>query len=372
MGDIVCGSGGDATSAPVPAAADVADPLARYHRQVLLPGIGSEGQRRLLAAHAVVVGCGALGTIIADLLARAGVGTLTIIDRDVVELTNLQRQTLFDEADAAAGLPKAEAAAAKLRRINSAVAVRPVVADFNHRSAERLVLAGDGPLPSVVLDATDNFATRYLNNDLCVKHSLAYIYGAAVGTVGMVTTILPRRTPCLRCVFPDMPPPGTTPTCDTAGVLGPVTAAVGAVQAAEAIKTLTGAEPARGLLEIDLWSGGVRRIDLGSPREDCPCCARGEYPFLEGLMAAGATVLCGRNSVQVNPPLEAVRGRLDLTDLAQRLSVHGSFEATRLTLRGVLRDEGLELTVFPDARAIVRGTIDPATALTVYSRYIGV
>lgn len=342
---------------------------------MLLPGIGEAGQRRLAGARVVVVGCGALGTAIADLLVRAGVGErdagggVTIIDRDIVELTNLQRQTLFEEADAAAGTPKAAAAAARLARVNGGVNITPVVADLNARSAERLVL-GPGK-PDVVLDATDNFSTRYLINDLCVKNSIPWVYGGAVGTQGMVMTVLPRRTACLRCVFPEAPSPGTEPTCDTAGVLGPVTALVGAVQAAEAIKCIVGAEAAKGLLTVDLWTGVTRRLDVGGAREDCPCCGRGEHPYLEGLVGTAATVLCGRNAVQVNPPLEAVRGRMDFEALGRRLAPHGTFESSRLMLRGVLRAEGLELTVFPDARAIIRGTTDPAAALAVYARYIG-
>ena len=348
--------------------------LGRYHRQMLLPGVGEEGQRRLLASRALVVGCGALGTVIADLLARAGVGALTIVDRDVVEATNLQRQTLFDEADAAAGVPKAEAAARKLRAVNSGVRIEAVVADFGPRTAEKIARGRSGDMPGVIVDGTDNFQTRYLLNDLAVARGVPYIYGGAVGTAGMSMTIVPGRTPCLRCVFPDLPAPGTTPTCDTAGVLGPVTATVAAHEAAEAIKALLGRHEAlsRGLVRFDLWGGGWRRIDLGEATPGCPCCGQREFPFLDGSIAARAAVLCGRDSVQVNPSPESVRSRLDLDALALRLAEHGSFESTRLLVRGTLREEGLELTVFPDARAIVKGTTEPGIAMAVYARYVGV
>lgn len=348
--------------------------LGRYHRQMLLPGVGEEGQRRLLESRALIVGCGALGTVIADLLTRAGVGTLTIVDRDVVEATNLQRQTLFDEKDAAEGVPKAEAAARKLRAINSGVRIEAVVADFGPRTAEKIARGGRGEMPGVIVDGTDNFQTRYLLNDLAVARGVPYIYGGAVGTAGMSMTIVPGRTPCLRCIFPDLPAPGSTPTCDTAGVLGPATAMVGAYEAAEAIKVLLGRMEAlsRGLVQFDLWGGGPRRIDLGEARPDCPCCGQRTFPFLDGSIAARATVLCGRDSVQVNPSPESIRSRLDLETLAQRLAEHGSFEATRLLVRGRLREEGLELTVFPDARAIIRGTTEPGIAMAVYARYVGV
>lgn len=357
--------------------------LSRYHRQMLLPGIGEDGQRRISSSHALLIGCGALGCAIADQLARAGVGTLTIVDRDIVELTNLQRQTLFDESDAATGLPKAEAAAARLRRINSSIQIRPVVADFGHRNAETIALK-DGPRPAVVLDGTDNFMTRYLINDLCVKHSIPFIYGGAIATSGMSMTVIPGTTPCLRCLFDQPPAPGNTPTCDTAGILGPVTTTIGAHQAAEAIKTLAGRPEAasRALLEIDMWSGRQRRLDVSSARRTgdasggaCECCVHHRFPYLSGDLAADSTVLCGRNAVQVNPPLDLVSHRLDLDALAARLRPHGVFEATRVMLRGRLAgtngEDGLELTVFPDGRAIVRGTLDPALARSIYARYVG-
>jgi molybdopterin/thiamine biosynthesis adenylyltransferase len=371
--------------------------LSRYHRQMLLPGIGEAGQRRLGASVALVVGAGALGTVVADLLARAGVGTLVIIDRDVVELTNLQRQTLYDESDAAAALPKATAAARKLGAVNSAIRVEPVVADLTPRTAERLTLAHG---PHVLLDCTDNFATRYLVNDLSVKHGIPLVYGGAVGTAGMAMKFLPGRTACLRCLFPEPPAPGSVPTCDTAGVLGPLTAMVGACQAADAIKVLVGASDrsAPRLIEFDVWENRRREVDLTHAREPgCPCCGARDFAFLDGRVALDTTVLCGRNSVQVTPPLELVRERLDLSALRARLAPHGRFDVTPFYLRGTVgappappgnpapasspaarapddADDhagALTVTVFPDGRALIHGTTDPALARSVYARLIG-
>ncbi len=369
--------------------------LDRYHRQILLPGIGEAGQRRLLDAHALVVGCGALGTMIVDALARAGVGTISIVDRDTVELSNLQRQVLFDEADVEQTMPKAEAARAKIRRINSDVTVHAHVDDFNHRNAERHVEGAD-----IILDGLDNFETRYLLNDLAVKRGLPYIYGGAVATGGMSMAILPhprhrgsdatrryvewdehRSTPCLRCVFPEAPPPGASATCDTAGVLGPAVAIIAAHQAAQAIKLLTGNVDAldRSLLSIDLWENLTRRFDVSGARGSgqCPCCVEGALDFLAGETASAATSLCGRNAVQITPADTAPRGeRLDLARLAQRLSAHGEFTHNGYLLHGRFsgREAGngpLELTLFPDGRAIIKGTTEPETARSVYARYVG-
>lgn len=366
--------------------------LDRYHRQVLLPGIGEAGQRRLLDAHALIVGCGALGTMIADAMARAGVGTLTIVDRDTVELTNLQRQVLFDEADVEQAMPKAEAARAKIRRINSGVTVHAHVDDFNYRNAMRHAEGVD-----IILDGLDNFETRYLVNDVAVKLGVPYVYGGAVATGGMSMVILPhpqhradpdahryvrwaegQATPCLRCVFPDAPPPGSTPTCDTAGVLGAAVATIAAHQAAAAIKLLTGNVAAvdRSLLSVDLWDNTTRRFDVSGARDagDCPCCARGEFAFLAGRTASATTALCGRNAVQITPAEPAAAGRgLDLAEMADRLAPHGRFTHNGYLLRGRFgaRDGELELTLFPDGRAIIKGTTEPETARSLYARYVG-
>lgn len=368
----------------------------RYHRQMLLPGIGERGQAMLRRSHALVVGCGALGTVIVDALARAGVGTLTIVDRDVVELTNLQRQILYDEVDAEAGTPKALAASARVHRINSQVQVRACVDDFSHRNADRFIEGAD-----LIVDGLDNFETRYLLNDLAVMRGLPYVYGGAVGTSGAMMTILPhsqrrepksratskhlatwsdeQATPCLRCVFPEAPPPGASPTCDTAGVLGPVVSIIAAHQAIAAIKLLTGNLDRidRSLLTIDAWTNELRRFDVSGARdaERCPCCGRGEFDFYHALAASATLSLCGRDAVQITPA--AANGEIDLQALAARLAPHGAFTCTPFLLRGELRDErnsrgdAIELTLFPNGRAIIKGVHEPEAARSIYARYIG-
>jgi molybdopterin-synthase adenylyltransferase len=372
--------------------------LSRYHRQMLLPGIGETGQERLGCSHALLVGCGALGCTAADLLVRAGVGTITIVDRDVVELTNLQRQSLYDERDVSEGLPKAEAARRRLGAVNAQVRIRAVVADFTPENAERIA-AGESVGPGVeddsgwvqvIIDGTDNFETRYLLNDLAVKHDIPYMYGGAVGTRGMQMTIPAGGRPCLRCLFEELPPPGSTPTCDTAGVLAPASTVVAACQAADALKILARGETiAPTLLDFDLWNAQRRRLDVSRmARADCPCCGSTDerrFEFLEGGALEGAAAppraLCGRSSVQVTPQARMQQGaRVDLAALAKRLSQHGRFTSNRFLLRGEFAAEHAEgsdtagclsLTVFSDGRAIVHGTTDPARARAVYAKYIG-
>ena len=335
----------------------------RYSRQILFAPVGAEGQRRIRAARALVVGCGALGSAQVEALARAGLGRLRIVDRDFVEESNLQRQTLFSERDARERLPKAVAAARRVAEINSEVAVEAEVADVNAGNVERLVGGCD-----VVLDATDNFATRYLVNDACVKHDAAWVYGAAVGSYGVTMTIRPRATPCLRCVFEDVPPAGTAPTCDTAGVIMPVISVVAAVQVSEALKILTGNTDALHgtLMQIDVWQNEWRRIKLGPPANDCPTCALGRYETLDAEQAELTSVLCGRDAVQIRPARAA---EIDLASLAERLRAAGEVKANEYLIR--LRVGAHELTVFRDARAIVRGTADAAEARTLYARYVG-
>lgn len=369
--------------------------LDRYHRQILLPGIGEAGQRRLLDSHALVVGCGALGTMIVDALARAGVGTLSIIDRDTVELTNLQRQVMFDEADVEQTMPKAEAAKSKIARINSQIVVHARVDDFNHRNAERHIKDVD-----IILDGLDNFETRYLLNDLAVKFGLPYIYGGAVATGGMSMPILPhprtrasgirssvtwtqeQSTPCLRCVFPHAPPPGASQTCDTAGVLGSAAAVIAAHQVTQAIKLLTRNLDAldRSLLSIDVWANQTRRFDISGARSSttCPCCAEGRFDFLDARAGSAAATLCGHNAVQITLPDDATEPvTLDLNTLAQRLGPHGSFTYNGYLLHGrfinetTSQGEPIELTLFPDGRAIVKGVTEPDAARSIYAKYIG-
>jgi adenylyltransferase/sulfurtransferase len=335
----------------------------RYSRQILFAGIGAEGQRRLAAARALIVGCGALGSAQAEALARAGVGHLRIVDRDFVEESNLQRQTLFTERDARERLPKAVAAARRIAEINSDVEVEPVVADVSHGNVERLLEACD-----IALDGTDNFATRYLLNDACVKHNVNWIYGAAVGSYGVTLTVRPHATPCLRCIFEETPPAASAETCDTAGVIQPIISVVAAIQVSEALKLLTGhADALHGaLMQFDVWRNEWRRIKLGAPSPDCPTCARGLYETLEAESSEFAAVLCGRDAVQISP---ARVSAIDLASLAKRLSAAGEVKANDYLVR--LSAGDYELTIFKDARAIIRGTDDPSVARTLYARYVG-
>lgn len=343
---------------------------------MLLPGIGVAGQQRLAAGHAMIVGCGALGCASAELLARAGVGTLTIIDRDVVEPTNLQRQILFDEADAAEGFPKAEAARRRLAKINSTVRVHAVVADFTHRGAERVLLDASRGRPDILIDGTDNLETRYLLNDLSVKHALPYLYAGAVGAGGMSATFVPPKSPCLRCVFDQLPAPGSIETCDTVGVLGPVVTIVASCQAADAIKIMSGLTDKLSptLLDFDLWTNSRRRIDLAAAkRSDCICCGERRFEFLEGLHASRAVKLCGQNAVQIAPALREGQSmdlaalQLKLRPLAEGPVVNNGF-LVRATLG---TSPAYELTVFEDGRTVVKGTESPETARSLYARYVG-
>src|ERR1043165_2697899 len=270
----------------------------RYSRQILFNGIGADGQKRLLDSRAVIIGCGALGSAQAEALGRAGVGRLRIVDRDFVEFSNLQRQTMFTESDAAERLPKAIAGANRIRQINSDVAVEPEVADVNHSNIESFISDAD-----IVIDGTDNFATRYLINDACVKHDLNWVYGAAVGSYGVTMTIRPRETPCLRCIFPEAPPAASAPTCDTAGVVMPIISIVAAVQVTEALKILTGQFDAlHGLLmQFDVWRNEWRKINPGPPVPDRPTCGLGRFETLKPDTAEFAAILCGRNAVQISP-----------------------------------------------------------------------
>jgi molybdopterin-synthase adenylyltransferase len=336
---------------------------ARYSRQVLFEEIGREGQARLMASRAVLVGCGALGTVQASLLVRAGVGTLRIIDRDFVEESNLQRQILFDEEDVKSLLPKAVAAEKKLRATNSLVQVEGLVEDLNAASIGRLLDGFD-----LVLDATDNFDARFLINDYCVKKSVPWVYGACVGSYGLSFPILPGETACLRCVFETAPPPGLSPTCDTAGVIGPIVGLVASLQTAEALKILTGRRDrvTRKMSVTDLWEGRQSQIDLPPRDPACPCCGRGEFPYLEGSLGSDTATMCGRNAVQIRRKDGL---RLDLDEVAKRLGQVGTVEKNRFLLRADI--DACRLTVFADGRAIVSGTTDAALAKSLYARYVG-
>ena len=359
----------------------------RYHRQRLLQGVGDEGQGRLARSRALIVGCGALGCATADLLCRAGVGTLTIVDRDLVETTNLQRQTLFDESHV--GEPKAAAATDRLAQINSAVRTKAVIADFTPNNAERIASGADdretGRAPDLILDGTDNFETRFVLNDLAVKLGVPYLYAGAVGTGGMVASFLPpfggesspeSPSPCLRCLFEGPPPAGSQPTCDSAGVLGPAIAIASGIQSAEAIKVLTGAHDAvrRTLLEFDAWGNTTREIELAGLRDPaCPCCGARTFEHLESRRA-GPVEICGRDEVQITPQAPT---RIEPPAMADRLRAHGDFTATRFLVKGTLagergeNDEPMGLTVFRDGRTLIRGTTDPTRARSIYAKYIG-
>jgi molybdopterin/thiamine biosynthesis adenylyltransferase len=332
----------------------------RYSRQILFPGIGERGQEALLASHAVVVGCGALGSFHAAALARAGVGRLTIIDRDYVEPGNLHRQWLFEESDAAESLPKAAAAARRIARINSTVKTRGIVADLTASNAEELLGGAD-----VILDGADNFEVRYLVNDFAVSRGIPWIYGAAVGSYGLAMPVIPGRTACLRCVYPD-PPTGAQPTCETAGVLNAIISAVASIQVADALKILCGcaSQVQPRITTIDLWYGGIRQIGQPAPDPDCPTCGRREFRYLEQRRRPPVT-LCGRNAVQVHERERPI----DLVDLESRLGPLGEVRANEFALR--FRVDAYELTVFPDGRAIVKGTSDEGVARSLYARYVG-
>jgi adenylyltransferase/sulfurtransferase len=335
--------------------------LERYIRQIIFPPLGQDGQRRLLDSSVVIVGCGAIGSHIANTLTRAGVGRIKIVDRDYIELNNLQRQILFDEEDIERGLPKAIAAAEKLRKVNSQVEIEPLVADVHHRNVEEIIVDRD-----LVLDGTDNFETRYLINDACVKHDTPWIYGGAVGSYGMTMNIIPHQTPCLRCLFVQIPPPGTTPTCDTAGILGAVPALIGAIEANEALKLLTGkGKPNEGLICIDLWENTFEIFQVAR-QETCPACGQGKFEFLEAKEVAMATSLCGRNAVQITPVIEVT---ISLPALAKRLQAIGEVTFNEFMLRFQVNDH--LVTIFPDARAIIRGTSDETVARNLYAKYIG-
>lgn len=335
----------------------------RYSRQILFNGIGQAGQRRLLASRVAIIGCGALGTAHAEALARAGVGKLRIIDRDFVEASNLQRQTMFTERDAAERLPKAIAALNHIKQINSTVQVEPEILDVNHTNIERLIGECD-----VVLDGTDNFATRYLINDACTKHQVNWIYGAAVGSYGVSMTIRPGLTPCLRCVFEEAPPAASAPTCDTAGVIMPIISVVAAVQVSEALKLLTGqfAELHNSLMQFDVWRNEWRKINPGSPAPDCATCGLRRFETLEPTTGDFAAVLCGRNAVQISPTRST---QVDFGLLAERLHGAGEVKFNEYLLR--FRAGDYELTIFQDARSIIRGTDEITIARSLYAKYIG-
>ncbi len=332
----------------------------RYSRQVLFKEIGAEGQARLADARIVIVGCGATGSVLASLLARAGVGTIRVVDRDYVEPSNLQRQSLFDENDARESVPKAIAAARQIARFNSEIVVEPHVADLIPRNTDEF-LAG----VHLVLDGTDNFETRYLINDYAVKNSLPWIYAAAVGSYAVTMNVLPGETACLACIFPDSPR-GTIETCETAGILNTAVNLVTSLAATEALKFLTGARAKmrRTLLSWDVWRNEQAEVAAASPRAGCRACGERDFIHLAGEGRPHIT-LCGRNSVQIHEREQPV----DFAEITARLNQLGSVRHNDFVLK-FFRDP-YEITLFPDGRAIVKGTTDAAIARSLYARYIG-
>lgn len=335
--------------------------MSRYSRQELFAGIGPQGQQRIRRSRVLVVGCGALGSTLAETLVRAGVGSLTVVDRDYLEESNLQRQSLFDEQDVARGLPKAVAAEARLRRLNSEVEVRGVVADLAPDNVDALLPGSD-----LVLDGTDNFETRFLVNDVCLREGIPWVYGACVGSYGLALLVRPRISPCLRCLLEEMPAPGSGPTCDTVGVVAPVVQVVAGLQAGEALKLLSGRTEALlpGVVAVDLWQGSFDVMDLRGRAPWCPACTEGRYDYL--APRPGSAVLCGRDAVQIPAPSGV---RLDLPALAARLAAVAEVKVNDYLVR--FAAEGAELVVFADGRAIVKGVTDTAQARSLYARYLG-
>lgn len=339
--------------------------LERYSRQMRHYGIGRAGQEKIAQSRVTVCGCGALGTVIANALVRAGVGFVRIIDRDFVETSNLQRQVLFDESDVTGNVPKAVAATNKLRAINSAVTIESVVADIDRTNI--LDLCRDADL---IMDGTDNFEVRYLINDAAVSLNKPWVFGGCIGSHGQSMTIIPGETPCLRCVFEAAPGPGDVGTCETAGVLGPIVNLVASYQAMEAMKLLAGKKEAinKELLYIDMWENTNRRIKIAPlfNKVNCVCCKQRKFEWLDGAHGSQTTSLCGRNAVQVSL---RNKSKLDFDVLSKQLSESGKVSFNKFLLK--FNVEEFEFTVFPDGRAIIKGTDDTEKARILYAKYIG-
>ena len=341
------------------------DSLSRYHRQMILPQIGPEGQKKISASSVAVVGLGALGSVSANLLARAGVGRLLLIDRDFLELNNLQRQVLFDEEDLRENLPKAVAAQRKLKKINSEIEIEAEPSDLNPETIAELL---EGM--NLVVDGTDNFETRFLLNDFSLREKIPWIYGVAVATEGLAYVILPGEGPCLRCLFEEAPRPGTFQTCDTAGILAPAAHWVASFQAVEALKILTGGREAvdRRLWKADLWKKEFKAIDVSDfQKKRCSGCKTQDYPYLARERGSRTVSLCGRNAVQI---FRSESSPINFQNLAQRLSSLGAVQYNDYLLKASITP--FEITVFTNGRAIIQGTEDAAQAKSVYSKYIGV
>ncbi len=332
----------------------------RYSRQILFAPIGAEGQKQLASGKVAIVGCGATGSALSSLLARAGIGYLRIIDRDYVEPSNLQRQVLFDESDAAESLPKAVAAARKIQSFNSEIGVEPHAADLTPENAEELLGGVD-----LVLDGTDNFETRYLVNDFAVSKGKPWVYAAAVASYAVTMTVLPGETACLACIFPESPR-GIVETCDTSGILNSAVNFVASIASTEALKLLVGAHDKlrRTLLSYDVWTDDFSEISTAKPRAGCRACGEHDFVHLAGEGRPHIT-LCGRNSVQIHERQRPI----DFEEVTRRLTPHGLVRHNEFVLK--FWREPYELTLFPDGRAIIKGTTDTAIARSLYARYIG-
>jgi molybdopterin-synthase adenylyltransferase len=337
----------------------------RYSRQVLFSGIGPGGQDRLARSRVLLIGCGALGSVIAEILVRAGIGRLTLADRDYVDESNLQRQSLYTESDCRSGLPKVTAAVRHLSEINSRVELAPMILDVNASTIATLV-----PGQDLILDGTDNFETRFLINDASLKWNVPWTYGGCVGAYGICVAFVPGSTPCLRCLLEQLPPPGTSPTCDTVGVIGPIVHVVAALEAAEGLKILTGqiGKLNPRLMNIDLWENQISAMELSHMQGggDCPACGRRSFDFLEGKQEGRAQFLCGRDAVQVHPNAS---GPIDLAAIAARLSALGPVTCNEFLMKA--RIDKFEIALFRDGRAIVRGTHDADEARRLYAKFVG-
>lgn len=341
--------------------------LDRYSRQTRFPQLGEDGQRRLLGSRVLLCGCGALGTVLAETLTRAGVGFLRIVDRDFVEFSNLQRQVLFDENDIAEQLPKSIAAARKLAIINSDVTIEPIVADIDYTNIRGLAEGVD-----LILDGTDNFEIRFLINDVSLELNIPWVYAGCISSHGQSMPIFPNETACLRCLIDSPPDAGSTETCDTAGILGPTVNVIASMQAMTAIKILAGRrqDVALSLTMIDVWDGTMRQMSVEKLRDNgnCEACKLGKRVWLSGEHGSQTTLLCGRNAVQIRP-LE--RANISLPEMADKLRSVGQLSVNAFLLRLKLTDPDYELTLFRDGRAIIKGTSDLGVAKALYSRYIG-
>jgi len=333
----------------------------RYSRQTILPNIGEEGQAKLVNGHVVIIGCGALGGNIGTLLVRAGIGHVKIIDRDFIEYHNLQRQVLFDEEDIKAGLPKAIAAERHLKKMNSSVDIEGIVADVNYTNIEEFCSGAD-----VILDGLDNAETRFLINDAALKEGIPWVYGGAIATTGMTMTIVPGQTPCFRCFSPTLPAPGSLPTCETAGILGTIPAIIGSLQATEAMKILINrGEINRELIIIDVWQDTFNRMEI-ERYPACPAC-QGRYEFLEDRFDVRVTSLCGQSrAIQI---VNTSAGKINLDTLAAQLPQKACVTHNEYMLNFNIDDH--EIVVFPDGRAVIKGTIDESVARNLYRKYVG-